>query len=163
MDNYYRKLVEAECCHIRGTVTITVYEGEAAIKHSRNELSQRNAEIELYKSAVTVNPETGHATDINAFTNLCHNIVDLPCDYTALLTALYDITNIVSDSKYPKENRDSVCEALSYILQHGHLDSCACSSVWATVHTLHRIDEPKPQYDASIRHGSLLFSGGHYS
>lgn len=138
MNDYYQKLVEQECKHIRETVKITVMVGQEAIEHTNRELAERRRQSDTLKHCVAVNPDTGRANDIKTFAKMCHDIVDIPCSPRALQEALFDIGETVRGYDYPNEDRSSIIDALDYVRTKGHLDNCTMNQLYNVAHTMRR-------------------------
>lgn len=157
MSNYADKLAERERKHIRETVTVTSLIGRPAHEDSRRELDERNAEMARLKAAVAINPNTGRATDIDAFVAMCHKIVDLPYSAMALNYSLFDILEVTKNSDYPQEDRQAIVEAFNYVRQKGHIDNCTSNQLYLAMHSLRCVDHPDPQAESYFSGNNPLF------
>ena len=150
MNSYYQKLVEEECRHIRETVKIKVLTGAEAVADSDRVNRERQRRKMMFKDAVTVNPETGRATDMPAFIKGAHDIVDIPCSMRPLDDALFEIVELAKVKDYPEEDRQTIIDTFEWLRMNGRLDGCSDNQLYRAAHTLRRASEYAKHVSFSI-------------
>lgn len=152
-NSYYQQLVARECEHIRQTVGITVHEGhtittirngERTVVHSPISASEAAAQkvaddhklTESLKHCVEVNPDTGHAHNLSFLTQHCRDIVEIPCSYQPLASAIFSIGETASATNYPDEDRSKIISAFINLTKHRNMDNCTCNELDRAVHKM---------------------------
>ncbi len=139
MDSYYQNLVDQEIQRMRDRVTITMYEGhtvttvnkdgrtesyspESAIEATNREIAERYAISKQLEHCVAINPDTGHAYDLDFLAQFCKNIYEQPSSPRPLESALYVIGETIAPASYPPEDLQRIVDIFADLKQHAHLD-----------------------------------------
>ena len=155
-NSYYQQLLDRELKHIRETVTLVAHEGHtvttlhngqrtvdyspisaeeaAALKNTRD-----HELVERLKNSVRINPETGHANDLDFLEKHCHDIPTVPVSYRPLSAALYAISEIVAQFGYPYNDRLRVIEALRPLTRYDFMDVCTHGQVDRALYAIRRV------------------------
>lgn len=141
MNSYYQTLVDQEIQRIHDMTTITAYQGhtvttlhqgkktttvvaESAAEASNRENAARRALSKQLEESIAVDPNTGHARNLDFLAQHCRDIYELPSSPRPLEIALFNISSTISVSSYPAEDLQRIIDILNDFTRHARIDVC---------------------------------------
>ncbi len=153
MNEYYKNLVDQEIKRFHDMVTLTAYQGhtiatfdghgcktvqyskESALALAERENIERNRTRHLLEHSVQINPDTGHAYDLDFLAKFCKDIYTVPQSAAPLEVALFSIGETVGTTKYPQEDLHLLINILADLRAHYyHLSTSLCNALDAVLH-----------------------------
>lgn len=157
MNEYYKNLVDQAEQKMRDMVTLVAHEGHTittvdghghkTVRHSKESAlevaTRENAERDLTRQylehSVRVNPDTGHAYDLDFLAKFCKDIYTVPQSADPLEVAIYSIGETVNSAKYPKEDLRCLIKIFTDLRVHNYyLSVYLCNKINAILERAQR-------------------------
>lgn len=157
MNEYYENLVNQEIKRFHDMVSVTIHEGHTittvdghghkTVRHSKESAlevaTRENAERDLTRQylehSVRVNPDTGHAYDLDFLAKFCKDIYTVPQSADPLEIAIFSIGETVNSAKYPKEDLRCLIKIFTDLrAHHYYLSTHLCNALDAILHRAQR-------------------------
>ena len=108
---------------------------------NNNQPAVLHAETAYLIAAITIDPNTGRATNLDDFVAKCRNIIEVPSSPRPLSMALPRILEIARSADYRAEDRKTIIDALRDVRIKGNIkDSCIDYELYTTEYRLRCVD-----------------------